>query len=79
MCEECLKCFKTLQNDCYTGYDHFQASFLKPIPEFLIFPMINSYMYGSFLCISPILNKSCLRLFKDYQPVSILPVLWQIY
>ena len=80
-----LKWFKTLQKDCYKDYDHFQTSSFKPVSAFLISPM--TFVLNNFVelnqfpdawnvpPISSTSNKSYLRLFKDYQSVTNLPVL----
>ena len=36
-CESVEKFFKTLRNNCFTGYDHIPTSSIKPIADFLIY------------------------------------------
>lgn len=62
------KCFKTLQNHCHKGYDHFQTSFFKPVPEFLISPLINFQMHGTSLE----LFQSQKNIFSNYSKIIYL-------
>ena len=62
------KCLKTLQNHCYTSYDHFQTSFFKPVPEFLISPLINFQMHGTSLE----LFQSQKNIFSNYSKIIYL-------
>ena len=87
--ENIEKCIKMIRNDCSTGYDHILASFIKPISEFLVSPVtftinnfikINQFPYIWKLArISTILKIQLPVEVKDYQPVSVLPILSKIY
>ena len=87
--ENIEKCIKMIRNDCSTGYDHILASFIKLISEFLVSPVtftinnfikINQFPYIWKLArISTILKIQLPVEVKDYQPVSVLPILSKIY
>ena len=84
-----LKSVKMIRNDCSTGYDHTPTSFIKPISEFLVSPIafiINNFIkinqfpdIWKIVRISPIRKIQLPVEFIDYRPVSILPILSQIY
>ena len=84
-----LKSFKSLRNDCSTGYDNIPVSFIKPIAKYITSPLtfiINNLLEESkFLDqwkiarISPIPKISNASELKDYCPISILPILSKVY
>ena len=84
-----LKSFKSLRNDCSTGYDNIPVSFIKPIAKYITSPLtfiINNLLEESkFLDqwkiarISPIPKISNPSELKDYCPISILPILSKVY
>ena len=46
-CESVEQFFKTLRNNCFTGYDHIPTSFIKPVADLLIYsvsPILNNFI-----------------------------------
>ena len=84
-----VKSLKSLRNDCSTGYDNIQVSFIKPIAEYIDSPLtfiINNLIEESkfpdqwkIARISPIPKVTNPTELKDYLPISILPILSKVY
>ena len=78
-----------IPNDCSMGCDHIPTSFLKPVSEFLVSPItliINNFFkinqfpdIGKLAGISPVPKIQLPVELKDYEPLSILPILSKIY
>ena len=75
-------CIKPLRNDCPFGYDNIPVLFIKPVVEYLESPLtftinISHHIPGIWEIdrISPIPKVVNPTQLKDYQPVSILPIL----
>ena len=84
-----VKSLKSLRNDCSTGHDNIQVSFIKPIAEYIDSPLtfiINNLIEESkfpdqwkIARISPIPKVTNPTELKDYLPISILPILSKVY
>ena len=90
--ENIEKCIKMKQNDCSMGYNHILAFFIKLISEFSVSPItfiINNFIkinkspdIWKLARISSIQKYTKIQLpveLKDYRPISILPILSNIY
>ena len=84
-----VKSLKSPRNDCSTGYNNNQVSFIKPIAKYIASPLtfiINNLIEESkfpdlwkIARLSPIPKVTNPTELKDYGPTSILPILSKVY